>query len=70
MDYGSRSRRLYANEARDFKRRSMPIAPRRETPTTAPGGIGKTAVALVIAQRLASTFRDGVRLVDLGSLAT
>jgi DNA-binding winged helix-turn-helix (wHTH) protein len=36
---------------------------------TGPGGIGKTTVALAIAHKLAGTFRDGVQVVDLGSLA-
>jgi predicted ATPase/DNA-binding winged helix-turn-helix (wHTH) protein len=35
---------------------------------TGTGGIGKTAVALAIAHKLASIFRDGVLLIDLGSL--
>lgn len=37
---------------------------------TGTGGIGKTSVALAIAQTLASTFRDGMQLVELGSLAS
>src|ERR1700730_16393235 len=34
------------------------------------GGIGKTAVALAIVSKLARTFRDGMQLVDLASLAS
>jgi predicted ATPase/DNA-binding winged helix-turn-helix (wHTH) protein len=37
---------------------------------TGPGGIGKTSVALAIAQKLANTYPDGVQVVDLGSLAS
>jgi predicted ATPase/DNA-binding winged helix-turn-helix (wHTH) protein len=37
---------------------------------TGTGGTGKTSVALAIAQTLASTFRDGTQLVELGSLAS
>jgi predicted ATPase/DNA-binding winged helix-turn-helix (wHTH) protein len=33
------------------------------------GGMGKTVVALAIAHQLAGAFRDGVQVVDLGSLA-
>jgi predicted ATPase/DNA-binding winged helix-turn-helix (wHTH) protein len=37
---------------------------------TGAGGIGKTTVALAVAHELAGAFRDGVRLIDLGSLAS
>lgn len=36
---------------------------------TGTGGVGKTAVALAIGQTVASTFRHGVQLIDLASLA-
>jgi non-specific serine/threonine protein kinase len=36
---------------------------------TGPGGIGKTRLALAIAADLAGSFRDGVRFVDLSSIA-
>jgi predicted ATPase/DNA-binding winged helix-turn-helix (wHTH) protein len=42
---------------------------RRFVTITGPGGVGKTAVALTIAGKLASSFRDGVRLVALGSVS-
>ncbi len=34
-----------------------------------PGGIGKTTVALAVAEALAASFRDGARIVDLAPLA-
>jgi predicted ATPase/DNA-binding winged helix-turn-helix (wHTH) protein len=37
---------------------------------TGAGGIGKTAVALAIVQKLEKTFRDGVKLVDVASLTS
>jgi predicted ATPase/DNA-binding winged helix-turn-helix (wHTH) protein len=37
---------------------------------TGTGGIGKTAVALAVIAKVASDFRDGVQLVDLGSLTS
>jgi predicted ATPase len=42
---------------------------RRFVTITGPGGVGKTAVALTIAGQLAGTFRDGVRLIALGSVS-
>ena len=32
---------------------------------TGPGGVGKTRLATAVAERLADTFAQGVRLVDL-----
>jgi predicted ATPase/DNA-binding winged helix-turn-helix (wHTH) protein len=44
--------------------------PRKRLVTiTGTGGIGKTAVALAVAQHVASTYRDGVQIIDLAPLA-
>ncbi len=44
--------------------------PRKRLVTiTGTGGIGKTAVALAVARRVASTYRDGVQIIDLAPLA-
>jgi predicted ATPase/DNA-binding winged helix-turn-helix (wHTH) protein len=45
--------------------------PRKRLVTiTGTGGVGKTAVALAVAQKLASTFQEGIQLVDLAPLAS
>jgi predicted ATPase/DNA-binding winged helix-turn-helix (wHTH) protein len=41
---------------------------RRFITITGAGGIGKTAVALAVADRISGTYRDGVRLLDLATL--
>lgn len=44
--------------------------PRKRLVTiTGTGGIGKTAVALAVALRVANTYRDGVQIIDLAPLA-
>jgi predicted ATPase/DNA-binding winged helix-turn-helix (wHTH) protein len=42
---------------------------RRFLTIVGPGGIGKTTVALALAEQLGGTYRDGARFVDLASLA-
>jgi predicted ATPase/DNA-binding winged helix-turn-helix (wHTH) protein len=42
---------------------------RRLVTVVGPGGIGKTTVALAVAERVASSFRRGARFVDLASIA-
>ena len=41
----------------------------RFTTIVGPGGIGKTTVAVAVADALVGTFNDGVRFVDLGPIA-
>ena len=41
----------------------------RVTSVVGPGGVGKTTLALAVAKDLASSFRDGVWVIDLASLA-
>jgi predicted ATPase/DNA-binding winged helix-turn-helix (wHTH) protein len=42
---------------------------RRFLSIVGPGGIGKTTVAIALAEKLAPAYRHGVRFIDLGSLA-
>jgi predicted ATPase/DNA-binding winged helix-turn-helix (wHTH) protein len=42
---------------------------RRFLTIVGPGGMGKTTVALALAEQLSGTYRDGARFVDLASLA-
>jgi predicted ATPase/DNA-binding winged helix-turn-helix (wHTH) protein len=42
---------------------------RRFLTIVGPGGMGKTTVALALAEQLSATYRDGARFVDLASLA-
>lgn len=42
------------------------LASRRFVTVHGPGGIGKTTVALAVADQMAGDFRDGVRFLDLG----
>lgn len=44
------------------------VASRRLISIVGPGGVGKTTVALRVAQQLLGRFRDGVRFVDLAAL--
>lgn len=44
-------------------------AERRLVSIVGPGGIGKTSVALTLAERLAPSMEDGVRFVDLSTVA-
>ena len=46
------------------------LARRRFLTIVGPGGMGKTTVALALAERLSATYQDGARFVDLASLAT
>jgi predicted ATPase/DNA-binding winged helix-turn-helix (wHTH) protein len=43
---------------------------RRFVTVTGAGGIGKTAVALAVAEKIANTYRDGIRVLDLATLAS
>src|SRR5262249_62086942 len=45
------------------------VQERRLITIAGPGGIGKTAVALAVADELSTHFRDSVRLVDFASLS-
>jgi predicted ATPase/DNA-binding winged helix-turn-helix (wHTH) protein len=45
------------------------VRERRFVTIVGPGGIGKTAVALAVADQLSTHFRDSVRLVDFGSIS-
>jgi predicted ATPase len=45
------------------------IAMRRFVSIVGPGGIGKTTIALAIADRLTSSYRDGCRFLDLAPLS-
>ena len=47
---------------------SAQLAQRRFVTLVGPGGIGKTTVAVAVAQELSSSYRDGVSFVDLASL--
>jgi predicted ATPase len=47
---------------------SAELPRRRFITIVGPGGIGKTTVALAVANGLVTTYRDGVRYVDLASL--
>ncbi|HEY4037775.1 MAG TPA: winged helix-turn-helix domain-containing protein [Burkholderiaceae bacterium] len=44
------------------------LSDRRLITITGAGGIGKTAVALAVAEKIAGTYRDGVRILDLATL--
>ncbi|TIS88509.1 winged helix-turn-helix domain-containing protein [Mesorhizobium sp.] len=44
------------------------LARRRFVTITGAGGIGKTAIALAVADQLAGSYRDGILFVDLGPL--
>jgi predicted ATPase/DNA-binding winged helix-turn-helix (wHTH) protein len=48
---------------------SAELPRRRFITIVGPGGIGKTTVALAVANRLIAAYRDGVRYVDLASLS-
>jgi len=43
---------------------------RRFVTITGAGGIGKTAVALAVAEKIAGRYRDGIRILDLARLAS
>jgi predicted ATPase/DNA-binding winged helix-turn-helix (wHTH) protein len=45
------------------------LAERRFVTIVGPGGIGKTTVALAVADNLSASYEDGIRFVDLASLA-
>lgn len=44
------------------------LTARRFVTLRGPGGIGKTTVAITLAHEFATSFRDGVQFIDLGSL--
>jgi len=44
------------------------LTARRFVTLRGPGGIGKTTVAITLAHEIATSFRDGVQFIDLGSL--
>ncbi|PZP25876.1 MAG: hypothetical protein DI599_03805 [Pseudomonas kuykendallii] len=46
------------------------VASRRLISIVGPGGVGKTTVALRVAQQSLGRFRDGVRFIDLSTLET
>jgi predicted ATPase/DNA-binding winged helix-turn-helix (wHTH) protein len=46
------------------------LSDRRFVTITGAGGIGKTAVALAVAEKIAGSYRDGVRILDLSTLAS
>ena len=53
----------------DIVERLAPELPRHRFVTiVGPGGIGKTTVAVAVAERLRGSFKDGVRFVDLAAL--
>ncbi|HEX4597821.1 MAG TPA: winged helix-turn-helix domain-containing protein, partial [Burkholderiaceae bacterium] len=46
------------------------LSERRLITITGAGGIGKTAVALAVAEKIAGTYRDGIRILDLATVAS
>ncbi|MCP2353475.1 putative ATPase/DNA-binding SARP family transcriptional activator [Nonomuraea thailandensis] len=53
----------------DLKQLTQFVTDRRIVTITGPGGVGKTAMALAVADRLAGHYRDGVAVAELGLLA-
>jgi predicted ATPase/DNA-binding winged helix-turn-helix (wHTH) protein len=53
----------------DVARIASELQARRFVTITGAGGMGKTAVALSVAEKIAGAYRDGVRILDLSALA-
>ncbi|MER6421961.1 helix-turn-helix domain-containing protein [Streptomyces sp. NPDC001137] len=52
----------------DFEQLVRTVRANRLTTFHGPGGVGKTRLALAVAEELSSTFRDGVVFVELGDI--
>lgn len=52
----------------DLKQLTQLVTDRRNVTITGPGGVGKTSMALTVADRLAGHYRDGVAVAELGPL--
>ena len=59
----------FVGRRKEIKAVEHALANARLVTLTGAGGIGKTRLAIEVARRVASRYQDGVRMVELGSLA-